>query len=422
MIKNHPIEPEEVMAYLDGELSPERAVAAGTHLEHCGECQGLAAELRGVSQSLKKWNFAPPNGRIADQLTAALDTHWDEGQATTTAKFNWLNPLRLRFPSLAWIGVAATILTIIVIGSTPNRMVFQQAAAPRADLRVAPGDITASGQGNGRAPAESASPNAKDLDRLERSIQLSQPPAVNFEPQNAGPAAVPFPTGPMIIRTAGVTIITKDFDPARARVEEIVRQHHGYVGQLNVTGATGSGRTLQATLRIPANELDAALNEMKKLGRVEGESQNGQDVTSQYVDLQARLTNARNTEQRLTDLLRERTGKLSDVLAVETELSRVRGEIEQMEAERKSMLNQVTFATLSATVTEDYQAQLQVVPPSTSTRLVNAAIDGYRSMVDGLLSVTLFLLSAVPSLLLWGAILFFPARFAWKKLRRSITA
>ena len=145
-------------------------------------------------------------------------------------------------------------------------------------------------------------------------------------------------------------------------------------------------------------------------------------MTSQYVDLQARLTNARNTEERLTDLLRNRTGKLSDVLEVERELDRVRGEIEQMEAERKTMASQVSFATLNATIREDYKAQLQVVPPSTSTRLSNAAVDGYRSMVDGVVDLALFLLSNGPSLLLWGAILFMPARVVWKKVRRSFAA
>jgi hypothetical protein len=154
---------------------------------------------------------------------------------------------------------------------------------------------------------------------------------------------------------------------------------------------------------------------------VESESQSGQDVTSQFVDLQARLDNARHTEERLSDLLRDRTGKLSDVLAVEQELDRVRGEIEQMEAERKNMANQVSYATLHATITEDYQAQLQVVPPSTFTRLGNAAVEGYRGMVDGVVGLALFLLSIGPSLLLC-VILFFPARLVWKKVRRSFAS
>jgi hypothetical protein len=59
----------------------------------------------------------------------------------------------------------------------------------------------------------------------------------------------------------------------------------------------------------------------------------------------------------LTDLLRQRTGKLSDVLEVETEFSHVHGEIEQMEAQRRLLSKQVEFSTITATVTEEFKAQ-----------------------------------------------------------------
>ena len=223
----------------------------------------------------------------------------------------------------------------------------------------------------------------------------------------------------MIIRTAELSLITKEFDNARSAMESILKRHRGYVGELKLGGSAGSGRTLNATLRVPADQLDATLIAMKTLGRVESEAQGGEDVTSQYVDLEARLANARNTERRLTELLQQRTGNLSDVLAVENEHARVRGEIERMEAEKKNMSNQVSFATLTATIAEDYKAQLQVVPPSTSTRLSNAAVEGYKSMVDGIVSLVLFLLEDGPTLLLWGAILFFPARWVWKRVRHG---
>jgi hypothetical protein len=264
-----------------------------------------------------------------------------------------------------------------------------------------------------------------DRDKLDMSAKLQQPPPVAFKATRQNQSAEErglTANGPMIIRSAQLSLITKEFDKARANLEAILTRHHGYVGELKAGGSTGSGRTLNATLRVPADQLDATLTEVKTLGRVESESQSGQDVTSQYVDLQARLSNARNTEQRLTDLLRNRTGKLSDVLEVEQELDRVRGEIEQMEAERKNMSNQVSYATLNATIAEDYKAQLQVVPPSTSTRLSNAAVEGYRSMADGVVSLALFLLSTGPSLLLWGVVLFLPARLIWKKVRRSFAS
>ncbi len=224
---------------------------------------------------------------------------------------------------------------------------------------------------------------------------------------------------PMIVRTAELTLTTNEFDKARATLEDILKRHSGYLGQLNVNAPTGAARTLDATLRIPTNQRDAAIAEVKKLGRVEAESQTGEEVTAQYVDLEARLSNARNTEQRLTEVLRDRTGKLADVLAVEESISRVRGEIEQMEAEKKTLAKRVEFLTLEVKVTEDYRAQLHMAPDSILGRFRNAAIAGYKFMLEGVVGLVLFLLSYGPSLLICAAILFFPVRFAYRKLRRT---
>ncbi len=223
----------------------------------------------------------------------------------------------------------------------------------------------------------------------------------------------------MIERTAQLTLTTHDFDQLRARVDAILARQHGYIAELTLNAPENAGRSLNASLRIPAAQLDAALAELRQLGRVETESQSGQDVAKQYLDLVARLVNARNTAQRLTELLSQRTGKLSDVLAVETELGRVQGEIEQMEAERKNTESQVAYASLQLKAGEYYKAQLHVAPGSTLIRFRNAAIDGYRSMAEGLIGAGLLVVAYAPSLLLWAALLFLPARALWRWARRA---
>ncbi len=240
------------------------------------------------------------------------------------------------------------------------------------------------------------------------------PPASTTAAPPASATAAP----PMIIRTAQLAVTSKDFDTAHDRVEKILKRHQGYVGELTVNASAGAARSLTGTLRVPATQVESTLADLKAMGRVDQESLGGEEVTQQYVDLEARIKNSRNTEQRLIELQRERTGKLADVLSVEKEITRVRGEIEQMEAERKSMRNQVDYATVNLTISEDYKAELKVVPTSTGTLIRNAAVDGYKSLVDGLLGLLLWLLSWLPSLLMWIAVLFFPARFAWRRLRQ----
>jgi hypothetical protein len=93
-----------------------------------------------------------------------------------------------------------------------------------------------------------------------------------------------------------------------------------------------------------------------------------------------------------------------------------------MDAEKKNLANQVAFATLTMKMKEDYKAHVQMVPPSTSSRIRNAAVDGYETMVAGLIGIALFLVSWGPSLLLWSIILFFPVRGVWRRVRRARTA
>ncbi|HYA89817.1 MAG TPA: DUF4349 domain-containing protein, partial [archaeon] len=151
-------------------------------------------------------------------------------------------------------------------------------------------------------------------------------------------------------------------------------------------------------------------------------SQSGEEVSKQYNDLGIRLQNARVTEQRLVEVLRAKTGKVRDILEVEREIARVRGEIEQMESDRRTLKTRVDYATLQLTVNEDFRASLQVAPPSTATRLHNAVVQGYHDVVESLIGFAVWLLAAGPTLLLWAAVLFFPARWAWKRWKQAKAA
>jgi hypothetical protein len=223
---------------------------------------------------------------------------------------------------------------------------------------------------------------------------------------------------PMIARTVALSLVMKDFDAGRASLDAILARHGGYAAGLSVATPQGAARTLQASLRIPAPQLAAALAELKALGRLEAETQNGEEVTQQHADLVARLKNSRETEQRLQDVLRTRTGKVKDVLEVEQEIARVRGEIEQMEAEQKTLEHRVDFATIDLKLAEEYKAQLTSPAPSIGMQLRNATINGFRSAAEGVLGVVLFFAESGPTLLLWFAILFIPARMLWRRYQR----
>jgi hypothetical protein len=430
--QNHTIEPEELMAYLDGELSPERATQAAAHLEQCKECRSLADEFREVSKGLLVWNVEQGNSAIPAAVAEALSERKQKrssaAKAVTPIQVTWTwlkNPKALRTAwQLAGVGVLAAVVATISI-SNPLRstgpMGMAKTSAEGEESRNVSRNPTRAefsngshdGNVNATLIAPPPPPPRKAPAPLIANQELVRDQTSESEPTNQDATS----SGPMIARTAQLTVTIKEFDLARKSVDEILKRHHGYIGDLTVNTPNGAARSINANLRIPSAQLDSALTALKALGRVEAEAQNGEEVTQQYVDLNARLSNARKTQQRLIEIQRDRTGKLSDVLSVELQISRVQGEIEQMEAQLKTMKNQVSFASLDLTITEQYKAELKVVPPSLGDQLRNAGIDGIRSIRDAVISVLFWLLSTGPILLFWTLILFYPARIVWKKLR-----
>jgi hypothetical protein len=437
-MSNHPIEQDELMAYLDGELAARRAAEAASHLKQCPECQKLASDLQEVSEMMVAWQLDVEGTEmeLGDEATAALNAPQPEARSARGRE----RVTPLSFVSgrrLVWgVGLAALVLLVLAV-SIPNVLRSRNAANESAELARLRGqaELTRSRnqdsissisglatlQSNPSAPpkTQARQPDVGSTGRLTRDEEKRE--SDDNQDDQETPETLPG-NAPMIIRTADLGVVVKEFEKARGSVEEILKRHHGHVGELSVNNPTGAARSLSGTLRIPSNQLDAALNDLKALGRVDKESHGGEEVTQQYVDLEARLANAKHTEQRLIEIQATRTGKLSDVLAVEVQIGRVRGEIERMEAERKNMKNQVDFATLNLMVVEDYKADLKVGPPSTGTQFRNAAVDGLESLTNGIIAVLLWLLSVGPTLLLWVAILFFPVRGLWRKVRPRLTA
>jgi hypothetical protein len=222
---------------------------------------------------------------------------------------------------------------------------------------------------------------------------------------------------PLIARTAWLAVRVKNVEASRASLDSMLARHHGYPAQLNVTSPEFGPRRLQASLRIPAAELLSAVGEIKGLGRLENESQSGEDVTRQHTDLAARLKTARETEERFRAILQQRTGNVADVLEVERSIARVRGEIESMEAEQGALEHRVDFASVEIQLTEEYKAQLGS-PDSVSTRIYNAFVAGYHKATETLLGFLLFFEEYGPSLVIWLVVLALPILLVWRRYKR----
>src|SRR5262249_21849889 len=315
--------------------------AVSAHVEDCAECAKIAEQLPRTSRALSAWKVSAVPVTVEDYVTELAA---EAGSGIRIKKPKLL--VRVSFWgwkqwALVSAGAMSSLLFVVAM-LTPSLMRTEFASLPRQEMRSSATaqrrEFPQQREEQLRAAEKfETTDGALADDRLAFTAQSS---ASASKPQvqvhNGQPARAGAPvSAPMIARAVSLAIVVKDFAAARASVDNILARHQGYSSQMNVNTAENAPRSLQASLRIPAPALSGAINDLRSLGRIARETQSGEDVTRQHADLVARLKNSRDTEQRLRDILRQRTGKVADVLEVEQEISRVRGEIEEMESEQK---------------------------------------------------------------------------------------
>lgn len=154
-----------------------------------------------------------------------------------------------------------------------------------------------------------------------------------------------------VIMTAYVQVETTKFDEAVSQVRAMAPAAGGYVQSSSMDTYGDKRKTGTITLKVPQSKYEDVLRDVRKLGTVKADRSTGSDVTGKYVDLEARLKNAKASEVRLLDIMGD-TKNVTEVLAVEKELMRVQGEIESLTAQLRTLNSQVDFATITVYLTE----------------------------------------------------------------------
>ena len=155
-----------------------------------------------------------------------------------------------------------------------------------------------------------------------------------------------------LIRNATVELEIVSFDDAVQKITAFAKEERGYVATTDSQKQANGKLRGQVVVKVLPENLDRFLQKIRGLGELKNQTLGTEDVTKAYFDTDARLKNARVMEQRLIDMLKTKTGKVSDLLQVEKELGRVREEIEKMQGELKYWDSQVQFATVTISLVE----------------------------------------------------------------------
>ncbi len=158
----------------------------------------------------------------------------------------------------------------------------------------------------------------------------------------------PLAAGRALIVTEDIRVTVSDIDSVIVRVRAEVERAGGYVAD---SGASGKGedRTAHFELRVPADKVRDVRAAIAGFGDVTSDSEKVQDVTDERADLKARLHNARVQEKRILEIMTAKTGTISEVIAAENELARIRETIERLEAQERSLDGRIDLATIHVT-------------------------------------------------------------------------
>lgn len=221
-----------------------------------------------------------------------------------------------------------------------------------------------------------------------------------------------------IVFTGQVDVVVEDMGKANQELTnliEAIQQAGGYLAHQELQGIAGSRRSGTWTVRVPQTLFDKFLVDVEKLGELQRSSRDAQDVTEEYMDFEARLKSKQASEQRLLGHL-EKTGDLKDTLEVERELSRVRGEVEQLQGRLNLLKNRTVLATVIITLHE----RLGFAPATTPdfTTQASRTFDGSWQAFEAFLRfLALFLVAIVPWLCVVVPIL--GTIWFWKRRRRT---
>lgn len=317
--------------YLKGGLVDRETTECEQHLEICGECR-LLLEIRKDCGQLEE-GFEVPESFSASWRQAIREQ--EDRNLTDIPKEKRRNILP--FAARRWIAIAASL--VFVFGGT--WLVSQ--SKPEAQY-TASQDY---GAGMPNYYARNAEGSAFASPPMDAYYQAASAPA---ELSGAGNNVEIAPQ--KIIRTVSLSLTTRSFEEDLAKLNAVLADQKGYVEYSDIAADRGSRRYVSLTLRIPKDNLDAYLQQVKGVGQTASITESQEDVSERYSDTATRLKTQTTKMERLLDLL-SKASLVEDILAIEREIADTQYQVDRLTGSLRGMDSKVDYSTVQLYMTEE---------------------------------------------------------------------
>ncbi len=303
-----------------------------------------------------------------------------------TGKFQWSRVMTALL-------VTALVLSIVV-ASIPNLL----------RSRMAPANIETY-RGDYQAPPATVMPANRAADSTGE-----------FGRQAEAPVGGAIPELRRVIRTGFLAMVVASPAEGMEAVRAIAARHGGWVESAQMSTTRNQLPYAAITIRVPQERFDAARREVRTLSQqIQNDRTDTQDVTGQYVDLEATVKNFRAEEAQYQEIM-QRAGTIKDTLIVAERRADVRGRIERAQAQLNVLSRQVAMATLTVNLHVEPVPVVQDVTWHPIAKFKAAFADAQRDLIaygDFMIVV----IANTPVVLVWMLTFVFAAALAWKLLR-----
>ena len=228
------------------------------------------------------------------------------------------------------------------------------------------------------------------------------------------------PTDRLTIENANLALEIRDYDSWLDALEAQISNYGGSLESVSSRTLHENVQTGRLVVRIPSQQMNAFVDYVKGSAlTVERESRSGRDVSTEFFDLEARITNKIETEKRFREIL-EKATSVEEVLSVERELSRLREEIDRLQGRKKHLKSRIEMST----VTVEWHEPYAVGSLPEGKGFWRTVLDGFRAGVEGFAVVlrgTIALsIAAVPAVGALAALIWIiKAIRRWRRRRRD---
>jgi len=220
-----------------------------------------------------------------------------------------------------------------------------------------------------------------------------------------------------IIRNGSLSLLVKNAEEVAGKIQDLAKRLQGFVQDSRIYEVSAGTKNGAVTIRIPSDKFDEAMGEIKKMAvKVEDERSNTSDVTERFVDLQAQLKNLAAEEEQLLKIM-DQSRNVTETLNVAQHLSRVRGQIEQMQGQLQYLSRQVDMSTITVSLTAEADIEIFGI----TWRPLFVIKQAFRDMLTGLtgyINVMIAFIFRLPVILLWLATILVVLIIGWRVLRK----